>query len=166
VPAGVDGIVAARAANDAVLTIADINPKALFLASINAEAAGIRLARSSVAPGPNRSTVRLGGDAFPIHDRCRSSGLSRRWSLFGASLSLDWTIKGAALLSPQARLIMHTGVSKVGGRDVLLEALRERLPVGETELAYRELDPDIFGDELEQPQYWDVERIAVVRCRS
>ena len=29
-------------------------------------------------------------------------------------------------------------------------------------MAYREIDPDVFGEELERPAYRDVERIAAI----
>jgi hypothetical protein len=57
---------------------------------------------------------------------------------------------------------MHTGVSIVRGEDVLLSALRSDLPAVGFSLDYRELDPDIFGDELDKPAYADVDRIAAV----
>ena len=53
-------------------------------------------------------------------------------------------------LAPGGRFILHTGVSIVDGRDVLLDALRERLPAigwpGTIDL----LDPDIFSEELDR----------------
>jgi hypothetical protein len=66
------------------------------------------------------------------------------------------------LLAPGGRLILHTGVSIVGGRDVLLDALRGRLPATGLGMEYRELDPDIFSEDLDQPGYVYVERIAAV----
>jgi hypothetical protein len=49
-----------------------------------------------------------------------------------------------------------------GGRDELREALESLSGEAGCALAYRELDPDVFGEELENPAYADVERIAVV----
>jgi hypothetical protein len=161
--AGVGGIVAARHAHDAVLTIADINPKALFLASINAEHAGVRhrtIEVSQPSDVDGRFDLMVTHPPFMIDtDRraYRDGG-----DLYGAALSRDWVLQGIDLLSPHGRLIMHTGVSIVDGRDVLLDALGDRLPAIGLEMDYLELDPDIFGDELDQPAYADVERIAAV----
>jgi hypothetical protein len=71
-------------------------------------------------------------------------------------------LQGVDLLAPGGSLILHTGVSIVDGRDVLLDALRERLPQSGLDMDYRELDPDIFSEELDKPQYAQVERIAAV----
>ena len=40
-------------------------------------------------------------------------------------------------------------------------ALRDGLPSG-CSLRYDEIDPDIFGEELERPRYAEVERIAAI----
>lgn len=161
--AGVGGIIAARAAPGAHLTLADVNPKALFLASINAEHAGVDHATVNVsAPreieGP--FDVMVTHPPFMIDSERRA--YRDGGDLYGAQLSLDWVLQGAALLGRGGRLILHTGVSIVDGRDVLLEALRERLPAEGFTMDYRELDPDIFSEDLEEPAYADVERIAAV----
>jgi hypothetical protein len=50
----------------------------------------------------------------------------------------------------------------VDGRDRLREALEERLPELDCSLRYTEIDPDIFGELLDQPGYETVERVAAV----
>jgi predicted RNA methylase len=161
--AGVGGIIAARRADNAVLTIADINPKALFLASINADHAGVRHRAVKVS---QPSDVNGRFDLMVTHPPFMIDAERRAYrdggELYGAALSLDWVVQGIDLLNADGRLIMHTGVSIVGGRDVLLDALRDRLPVVGNDMTYLELDPDIFGDELDRPAYADVDRIAAV----
>jgi SAM-dependent methyltransferase len=161
--AGVGGIVAARLAKRAKLTIADINPKALFLASVNAEHAGVEhdtILVSRPAEVQGRFDLMVTHPPFMID----SEGRAYRdgGDLYGAALSRDWMVEGAGLLAPGGELIMHTGVSIVRGEDVLLSALRSDLPAVGFSLDYRELDPDIFGDELDKPAYADVDRIAAV----
>jgi methylase of polypeptide subunit release factors len=161
--AGVGGIVAARNAAGSVLTLADINPKALFLSSINAEHGGVEH-RSVEATSP--SDVPGNFDLIVTHppfmiDRGRRA-YRDGGDLYGGQLSLEWVLAGVEKLKPGGRLILHTGVSIVTGRDVLYDALRERLPAMGLEIDYRELDPDIFGEELDQQQYAEVERIAAV----
>ena len=161
---GVGGITAARAAPGSSLTLADVNPKALRLAGVNAEFAGLdhREVRATspaeVDGGPfdlvvthppfmideDGPTYRHGGD------------------LYGARLALDWVMRGVELLREGGRLLLHTGVSIVDGRDVLLERLRRDLDLARFAFGYHELDPDIFGDELDKPAYAAVERIAAV----
>ena len=57
-------------------------------------------------------------------------------------------------------LVLYTGVAIIGGVDAVLEAARPRLRGWAW--SYREIDPDVFGEELEQPAYGDVDRIAAV----
>jgi len=161
--AGVGGIIAAQNAPGAMLTIADINPRALFLASVNAEHAGVahRLMEAAIPdelPGPF--------DLIVTHPPFLIDGARRTYrdggALHGGQLSLDWAIACAARLTPAGRFIMHTGAAIVAGADVLLDALCSRLPPSDFALAYRELDPDIFGDELDNPGYHDVDRIAAI----
>ena len=80
----------------------------------------------------------------------------------GSRLSLDWAMEGAQRLAPGGRMLLYTGSAIVGGHDALREALERDLPRIGCTLRYREIDPDIFGEELERPAYAQVERIAAV----
>ncbi|QQV76630.1 methyltransferase [Sphingomonas aliaeris] len=161
--AGVGGITAARGRPGSVLTLADINPKALFLASINAEFTGVDH-RTVEAGRPADLTAEF--DLIVTHPPFMMDDGARAYrdggDLYGGRLSLDWVCDGMRLLRPGGKIILHTGVSIVDGRDVLLDALRERIPSAGWRFDYHELDPDIFGDELDQPAYAEVERIAAV----
>lgn len=161
--AGVGGIVGALAAGGAHLTLADVNPKALFLASINAEHAGLDHTTVLVsAPREVEGSFDLMVTHPPFMIDTEGRAYRDGGDLYGGQLSLDWSLQGVDLLAPGGQLILHTGVSIVGGRDVLLDALREQLPTSGVTMDYRELDPDIFGDELDNPAYAQVERIAAV----
>ena len=65
-----------------------------------------------------------------------------------------------AVSSPQGRF--SEGAAMIDGRDPFLEALIPRLESSLYAWTYRELDPDVFGEELLTPGYQRVERIAVV----
>ena len=161
--AGVGGITAARAQPRPRLTLADINPEALFLASVNADFAEL----SHVAVTAS-SPAELEGpfDLFVTHPPFMMDADGRTYrdggDLYGARLSLDWVLQGVRLLAPGGRLILHAGVSIVEGRDVLLEQLTAQLDDAGLDIAYHELDPDIFSEDLDQPAYAEVERIAAV----
>ncbi|WP_332810832.1 methyltransferase [Sphingomonas sp.] len=161
--AGVGALMAAPYLPGARLTLADVNPQALRLASINARHAGIEvelvegdgidavsglvdlaIANPPYIMDPDARTYRDGGD------------------MHGARLSLDWTLAAARRLAPQGRVLLYTGVAIVDGRDALREALARELPALGCALRYREIDPDIFGEELDKPAYADVERIAAI----
>ena len=161
--AGVGGIIAAAANPGTTVTLADVNPKALFLASINAEFAKVSfrvvqandidevsgeydliLANPPYMMDSERRVYRDGGD------------------LYGTQLSLDWSLAGLRKLRPGGALILYTGVPIVDGRDPLLDQFRARLPASGWQWDYGELEPDVFGEELAQPAYSNVERIAAV----
>ena len=82
--------------------------------------------------------------------------------MHGARVSFDWTCAAARRLAAGGRMLLYTGSAIVVGRDELRERLQEVLPGLGCTLRYREIDPDVFGEDLDKPAYADVERIAVV----
>lgn len=160
---GVGAIMAAAALPGAHLTATDINPLALRFARINAAHAGVALetvetsgldgiegpvdlviANPPFVIDPARRLYRDGGD------------------LHGARLSLDWALAAARRLEPGGTMLLYTGSAIVAGRDGLRTALERQLPASGCSLRYSEIDPDIFGELLDQPGYEDVERVAAV----
>lgn len=164
--AGVGGITAASVRVGTRLTLADINPKALFLAGSNALYADIDYGTATA-----KVPAEVGGtfDLIVMHPPFMIDAGHRAYrdggDLYGGRLSLDWALDGMLLLAPGGRLIMHTGVSIVAGRDVVRDVFNEALPSGDFTLSYCLLDPDIFGDELETKEYAEVDRIAAVGIR-
>ncbi len=63
------------------------------------------------------------------------------------------------------RLLLYTGSAIVAGEDSFLRAIRQELSRPGVRYSYRELDPDVFAEELLRPAYADVERIAAVLLR-
>ena len=161
--AGVGGIIAASVLDAPEVELADINKVALSHARVNAAFAGVR-AQTLVSSGLD--DVAAGFDLaitnppFIIDD----DGPSYRagGGMHGAELSRDWTVEAARKLAPGGRVLLYTGSAIVDGRDSLREALEYELPQLGCTLDWRELDPDIFGEELEHEAYADVERIAAI----
>ena len=58
--------------------------------------------------------------------------------------------------------ISKTGSAIINGEDRLRNALAELVARQDCEIRYWEIDPDVFGEELEKQAYRDVERIAIV----
>jgi hypothetical protein len=161
--AGVGGIVAASHHGQARLTLADINPKALAFASINAAYAGVKYAAVSVEePGALDQSF----DLIVMHPPFMIDPGLRAYrdggDLYGGRLSVDWALAGASKLALGGRLVMHTGASIIGGKDMVQEALSKIASSQDLSLDYRLLDPDIFGEELDTPVYAEVDRIAAV----
>jgi methylase of polypeptide subunit release factors len=164
--AGVGGITAASRLAGARLTFADINPKALALSDANAAHAGITHDLAD-AQGPEDVGRRF--DLVVMHPPFMIDAERRAYrdggDLYGGRLSVDWALAGARLLDSGGRLVMHTGISIVAGRDVVRDAFAEALPNADYAFAYDLLDPDIFGDELSSEAYAGVDRIAAVGLR-
>lgn len=161
--AGVGGIVAAGLAPDAAIELVDLNEKALGFARINAAHSGVEAAVyvsdgvEAVEPGFD---LAIANPPFIIDEdgpAYRAGG-----GMKGAETSLDWALGAAEKLAPDGRLLLYTGSAIVDGRDALREGLEEAMAAHGCSVAYREIDPDIFGEELDKPAYAEVERIAAV----
>ncbi|MFN3726288.1 MAG: methyltransferase [Allosphingosinicella sp.] len=161
--AGVGGIIAAGVVPDAQAELADINTDALSHARVNAAFAGIEATTiesdgvESIAPGFD---LAISNPPFIFEDD--APAYRRGGAMHGAELSRDWTIAAARKLAPGGRILLYTGSAIVDGRDQLRETLDRELPALDCTLDWRELDPDIFGEELEKPAYADVDRIAAI----
>ena len=80
----------------------------------------------------------------------------------GADLSLRIVNEAIGRLSQGGTLLLYTGVAMVDGHDPFLAAIRAQLTAPQWSWHYQELDPDVFGEQLLEPGYEQVERIAAV----
>lgn len=160
---GAGGIVAAKLAPGAKVTLSDVNRSALRLAAINAAHAGVE---AELVQGPGLDAVEGAVDlviANPPYIMDEQDRFYRNGGgMHGAQLSFDWAIAAAKRLERGGHMILYTGVAIIDGKDELRIALERELPRLGCSLRYRELDPDIFGEELDKALYKDVERIAAV----
>jgi len=161
--AGVGALVAARACPGASVCMTDVNPAALRLARINAAVAGlpIETIRGSGLAGVTRPFDLVTLNPPYIIDEAgrtyRDGG-----GMHGGELSLDLTLEALESLADGGRLLLYTGSAIVKGEDALRDSLAGEAARRGLTLDYREIDPDVFGEELEKPQYRDVERIALI----
>ncbi|MDO9487604.1 MAG: class I SAM-dependent methyltransferase [Sphingomonadaceae bacterium] len=161
--AGVGGIVAADACPDARVTLTDINPKALRCARVNAAFAGVEvelLEGDGLGCVAGEIDVAVANPPYIIDAQGRA--YRDGGAMHGGRLSLDMAREAAGRLSPGGRLLLYTGSAIVRGHDALKSELERVMADLGCTLDYRELDPDIFGEELDGPGYEDVDRIAVV----
>jgi hypothetical protein len=84
---------------------------------------------------------------------------------YGEALSVRIARESLARLGTRGTLILYTGAAIVDGVDQFYLALKPTLEACGGEVTYEELDPDVFGEELERPNYARVERIAAVGLR-
>jgi methylase of polypeptide subunit release factors len=160
---GVGGLVAASHAPAARITLLDANPAALRLAAVNAQHAGIEvelIEGCGVEDVPGNVDLVLANPPYMMDEDGRT--YRDGGDLHGARISLDWTLSAARRLAPGGRVLLYTGVAMVDGRDELKAALERELPALGCTLRYREIDPDVFGEELDEPAYREVERIAAI----
>jgi methylase of polypeptide subunit release factors len=161
---GAGGVALAHAAERVVL--ADINEAALSLTRVNVALAGldpasIEIVKSDVLSGVEDSVDLVLANppylADPEARAYRDGGDD-----LGAALSVRIAGESLARLTPGGRLVLYTGTAIVGGRDTFLGGVRPLLEAAGAAYAYEELDPDVFGEELDRPAYAAVDRIAVV----
>ena len=174
---GAGGIVAAGVAREVgEVVLGDISERALRFARVNAALAGGggeggeggEIAAKTVAV---RSDVLAGVDGAidlvianppylvdPLARAYRDGGGS-----FGEALALRIVDESLARLTPGGCLVLYTGVAVLDGRDVLRDAVVAACEHAGATCSYRELDPDVFGEEIEQNDaYAAAERIAAI----
>ncbi len=162
--AGPGALTIARAAPSAEVLMLDINDKALRLAAVNAaacKAAGARAVHSDLLSGTE-------GDfdlivAHPPYLVDRGTRYYRHGGgPLGAALATAILTASLDRLRPDGTLLLFTGVAIIDGEDPFrshVEAVLRRAGVAWT---YREVDPDVFGEELDHAPYDEADRIALV----
>lgn len=156
---GAGGLFLARRARSVQLL--DVNPRAVRFAQANAELNGLsaRAAVSDVLAGADGPL-----DLIVANPPYLADDLRRAYRDGGEGLGTGLSIRiaGEALqrLRAGGRLLLYTATPVVDGAHLLWKGLQKVL--GGTRWDYRELDPDVFGEELDKQAYRSVERIAVV----
>ncbi|MGE8497506.1 MAG: methyltransferase [Pseudomonas sp.] len=165
--AGPGALTAAQLRPQAEVLALDINPQALAFTAVNARLAGcfnlvarhsdllrdadgafdLIVANPPYMLDPQQRTYRHGGGAH------------------GAGLSLQIFDAALERLAPGGTLLLYTGVAIFEGKDPFLEAIRPSLSDLGWDWQYDEIDPDVFGEELEKPAYAQADRIACVLLR-
>jgi len=164
---GAGGIVAARALANAgaaaTVVMNDINPLALRYTAVNAEVAGIPV---TLAQGDALSAVQGAFDLIisnpPYLDDAAQRAYRHGGTRLGRALSVRIAAESLKRLAPGGRLLLYTGVAMADGEDPFLSELQPLLEASGCEWSYTEIDPDVFGEELERPVYAHIDRIAAV----
>jgi methylase of polypeptide subunit release factors len=161
---GVGAIVARGFAPDAEIVLADINERALAYASVNAELA--RCDRIELVESDVFSAVKGTFDLVIANPPYMMDPLARAYrnggGEHGAALSLRILEASLPRLNPGGRVFLYTGSAIVAGRDEFIERARRIVVAAGLRFRYAEIDPDVFGEELDALPYRDVERIAAV----
>ena len=146
------------------IELVDINQKALAMARVNA--ATLALSDVVFRHSDLFDEVEPGVDlivANPPYLVDTDQRLYRHGGgRFGAALSERIVVEGLPLLAPGGRLVLYTGSAIEDGVDAFKAAALQRIDPSLFDIAYREIDPDVFGEELDRAAYRGVERIAAV----
>lgn len=162
---GAGAILAARRWPDATVLGLDINPEALRLARVNAALAGIgprlELRHSDLLQGVTGDfDLILSNPPYLVDPDQRA--YRHGGGPLGAGLTLRILEAALERLAPGGRLLLYSGAAIQDNRDPLAEAIAARLAGRDWPWRYRELDPDVFGEELRHGPYRHCERIAAV----
>ncbi len=161
---GAGALLVARGCPGAEVLAVDINPFALHLTRANAALAKI----DNLRPLHSNLLNAVEGevDLIVANPPYMLDPQERAYRHGGGSLGAGLSVKilesALARLAPGGTLLLYTGVAMVNGRDPFLQTLQQRLANLSCSWTYRELDPDVFGEELLKPAYAEVERIAAV----
>lgn len=165
---GAGGIIIARALPEARVVMGDINEAALRLAKINVEISGlqnIEVVKSDLLKDmPGEFDMVVANPPYlrdPLQRTYRHGG-----GELGERLSLDIIEAAIDRLAPGGTLLLYTGSAIRDGEDLFGAAAAAKLEAAGIDYEYRELDPDVFGEELEHAPYDRVDRIAVVQLTA
>jgi methylase of polypeptide subunit release factors len=159
---GAGGLIAGKGAARVVL--ADVNDAALVCSRVNAALAGVHHAetvRSDIFASVDGQFDRIVANPPYMLDASRRvyrDGGGR----FGEEISLRIVREASERLAPGGTLLLYTGTAVIEGRDTFLDAAAPMLQELGMPFRYEEIDPDVFGEELERPGYAAVDRIAAV----
>ena len=152
-----------RGAVDIEVVMNDINPLALHFTRINAALAGIPIV---IAEGDALSAVDGSFDLIlsnpPYMDDSAQRAYRHGGARLGRALSVRIAAESLPRLAPGGRLVLYTGVAIIDGHDPFFAEMLPILAAADCDWHYEEIDPDVFGEELERPQYAQVDRIAAV----
>jgi methylase of polypeptide subunit release factors len=160
---GAGAIVVAKNVVCGEVIMTDINATALQLARLNADAAGVL---ATIAEGDLFANLEGDFDLIIANPPYLNDPLQRAYRHGGGELGSELSLRIAEAakdrLSPGGLLILYTGSAIVGGTDHFLQAIERSFGGCSLVYSYDEIDPDVFGEELEAEAYGAVDRIAAV----
>ncbi|WP_433201213.1 methyltransferase [Dactylosporangium sp. CS-047395] len=161
---GAVAITLAKRLPGAEVVAVDINPRALRYTHINSAIAGtanVRPVHSDLLDGvAGDFHLIVSNPPFMIDPdgRAYRDGGGRH----GHDLPLRILDTAIERLAPGGSLVLLAGTGISAGHDPLLDAATERLAGTDLSWTYREIDPDVYGENLQESAYTHADRIAIV----
>jgi len=163
---GAGGIVTVRALPPRrlyELTMNDINADALDLTRVNAQVADVPI---HCMQGDIFETLNEKFDLIIANPPYMKDDSGRAYRDGGENLGLSLSVRifktAFEHLSPGGTLLLYTGVAMTSQSDPFLSIIAPLLTNENCTWSYEEIDPDVFGEELELPAYSTAHRIAAV----
>jgi len=166
---GVGGIALRHSRADiGKVTLADINPRALRYAAVNAQHATVaaEVVHSDVLNEVvGKVDLIISNPPYLVDADARQ--YRHGGGRYGEQLSLRICREALSRLRRDGggSLVLYTGAAIVDGRDSFLDAVRDDLEASDCSYVYEEIDPDIFAGELRHGAYAQAERIAATLLR-
>ncbi|SEJ83136.1 Methyltransferase small domain-containing protein [Pseudomonas sp. NFR16] len=161
---GVGAILIARARRDAQVLAVDINPTALRFTAVNASLAGtdnVSAYHSDILAGTTGEFDLIVANP-PYMQDTQQRAYRHGGEHLGSELSVRIITQAIERLTPGGSLVLYTGAPSVEGVDLFLQQARPLIDRADLAWSYREMDPDVFGEELDTETYRKAERIAAV----
>ncbi|MBS9405706.1 class I SAM-dependent methyltransferase [Halomonas sp. TRM85114] len=162
--AGPGAVVIALERPQADVFAVDINDMALRYTSVNARLAGamrVVVQHSDLLDGVDGDFDLIVANPPYLLD-AQERTYRHGGGSFGEGLSLAIAGLARTRLAPGGTLLLYTGTAITDGTDRLLASIAPILDDSTLEWDYQELDPDVFGEELDEPAYAEADRIAAV----
>ena len=163
---GAGALQIALARPQAEILAGDINIRALRLAKVNAAIAGaanVKTCQSDMLSGVSGDF-----DFIVANPPYLNDSMKRAYRHGGGSHGQELAVAMLRAALPRLKsggtMLLYTGSAIVDGRDTFLDDAKQvQASVPATwQWQYREMDPDVFGEELLNPAYEDADRIAAV----
>jgi SAM-dependent methyltransferase len=161
---GAGAIAVAKRVPQAEVLAVDINDTALRFTRVNSALAGtggLRAQHSDLLNGVDgRFDLIISNPPFMIDPAGRA--YRDGGGEHGHELSLAIIDAATTRLEPGGTLVLFSGTGITDGTDRFREAAGRRLDGTDLVWTYREVDPDVYGEELDGPAYAHAERVALV----
>jgi SAM-dependent methyltransferase len=161
---GAGAILIARARRDAQVLALDINPAALRFTAVNAalaETENVSAWHSDLLDSTSGDFDLIVANP-PYMQDTQKRAYRHGGDRLGSALSVRIVEQAMTRLAPGGTLVLYTGAPWVNGADLFLDHARQLVDRSGFTWSYREMDPDVFGEELETANYSNAERIAAV----